>query len=567
MLYILKTLKEFYKIYKYRYSINIALVLSLILVSLIYDILYFYAEDVDNMTVIDFIYFNTVTFSTVGYGDISPSTQFGRIISSIYITTSLGLFAAILGMISFAFGTIIYKKYRGEAVINGEYDFVLAGGYPEKMESLVTKLLNNDSSLHLLVICDYYTNLPEHFAKNSVSWINGNITDIDKLKMVNKGYNEKYIILAVDPINKDEDAFIKLAYDNIISINKNANILAEVVRNNLAGFSKENGIRYIQVSRASVIAKEAINSGHYKLFSSVFNNLTNGNQYNFTLDKALNWLEVCKKIIDENGTPIGYHDHTKDEWKFSPEKNLLLPIGTKIKYFARTNIFSNKLRTENLLILGYDEYKVNLLIKEYLADNRFKKSKITILTDKKVSHLHTKFLIEGEITNENILLSSNLDICKYENILILGDLKNPKSDDYNYLAYSIIREKAEDSKIIVEIIDDEFRNRLEDRIENSLNQFTDISQAGQLIQEFHDPGAIDLIENLSDDNLPENIYECEINNATSWKQIQKDFLENYKYPVGYLDIDTENEWIFEPDSVVIFKQNSKIKIKYLAKEA
>jgi len=62
---------------------------------------------------VDFWYFFVVTVTTVGYGDISPATDAGKLIASVMILTGLGLAAILLTRI----GTFIYdlatRKRRG----------------------------------------------------------------------------------------------------------------------------------------------------------------------------------------------------------------------------------------------------------------------------------------------------------------------------------------------------------------------------------------------------------------------------------------------------------------------
>jgi len=45
---------------------------------------------------LDAYYFTVVTLSTVGYGDLIPQTAIGRIGTTVFIITGLGLFAAVI---------------------------------------------------------------------------------------------------------------------------------------------------------------------------------------------------------------------------------------------------------------------------------------------------------------------------------------------------------------------------------------------------------------------------------------------------------------------------------------
>ena len=60
---------------------------------------------VEGWSWLDSYYFTVVTLSTVGYGDLIPQTAIGRIGTTVFIITGLGLFAAVIqrvGLINFA---------------------------------------------------------------------------------------------------------------------------------------------------------------------------------------------------------------------------------------------------------------------------------------------------------------------------------------------------------------------------------------------------------------------------------------------------------------------------------
>ena len=50
-------------------------------------------------TLIDSFYFSISTLTTVGYGDLTPQSQFGRLIASLYILFGVGIVLASLGFI------------------------------------------------------------------------------------------------------------------------------------------------------------------------------------------------------------------------------------------------------------------------------------------------------------------------------------------------------------------------------------------------------------------------------------------------------------------------------------
>ncbi len=54
---------------------------------------------VENLRVLDALYFSVTTLSTVGYGDFSPQTDFGKVFTIIYIFVGVGMIVAFVSKI------------------------------------------------------------------------------------------------------------------------------------------------------------------------------------------------------------------------------------------------------------------------------------------------------------------------------------------------------------------------------------------------------------------------------------------------------------------------------------
>lgn len=49
----------------------------------------------ENLSFVDALYFSTITLTTIGYGDIVPTTDFGKIFTVFYVLIGIALIAGI----------------------------------------------------------------------------------------------------------------------------------------------------------------------------------------------------------------------------------------------------------------------------------------------------------------------------------------------------------------------------------------------------------------------------------------------------------------------------------------
>ncbi len=49
---------------------------------------------VEHLNWVDSVYFCVITLTTIGYGDIVPTTNAGKVFTSVYVIVGIGIFAA-----------------------------------------------------------------------------------------------------------------------------------------------------------------------------------------------------------------------------------------------------------------------------------------------------------------------------------------------------------------------------------------------------------------------------------------------------------------------------------------
>lgn len=83
MLPVFKTIGGFFKIRAYR-NLSISTILILVNGAVVYHF-------VEGWRWIDSFYFSVITLTTVGYGDFSPQTDWGKLFTIFYVLTGIGI--------------------------------------------------------------------------------------------------------------------------------------------------------------------------------------------------------------------------------------------------------------------------------------------------------------------------------------------------------------------------------------------------------------------------------------------------------------------------------------------
>jgi ribonucleotide reductase beta subunit family protein with ferritin-like domain len=82
-MYLFRAILDFFKDRIYR-NLSISTLLVLVNGTIVYHF-------VEGWRWLDSLYFSVITLTTVGYGDLSPQTDFGKIFTIIYILTGIGI--------------------------------------------------------------------------------------------------------------------------------------------------------------------------------------------------------------------------------------------------------------------------------------------------------------------------------------------------------------------------------------------------------------------------------------------------------------------------------------------
>lgn len=288
----------------------------------------------------DAIYWSIITISTVGYGDVTPITVEGKLVTLVLI---------ISGFLVIAFGTSIIttglsdrmkliKEERLEAEASKMKDFSIVCGYGKMGQSLCEELAKIGKKFIIIDICE--ENIEYSKSKNYLS-IKADATNIDLLENigVNKGAKDVIALCNDDAVN------ISIIL-SARTLNPNINIIARVNKENSSDKFKIAGANSIILANQISAYVSANHLGQAVAFEAIdeilLNNDTGANLDEIEVLEGSDIINKDVKYIDfskYNLTLLGIiNANKKSDFIFNPlysnyiikEKDILIVIGYKI---------------------------------------------------------------------------------------------------------------------------------------------------------------------------------------------------------------------------------------------
>ncbi len=310
---------------------------------------FWYFEREHNLSLFDSLWMSYVTMTTVGYGDLYPSTTAGRILGLVVtMTGGIGVAAYIVTLIATAFIEREAKRVKGLAGVS-DTGHILIVNCPneEKVMTLIQeiRLDSKTENVPIVLISDELKECPQKFLDlKDFHFVSGSPLLRSTLDQANAGKASSAIVLAKDPTNPDSDGLttqLALSLENMHrQVGREIYTVAEAVSRDAIGPLKAAGVEDIiclETVLPPILVQSLLDPGVAGVISELASN-SKGSQYyvgriSFLAGKK---YEEVKKHLQQRDElriiPLAIM--RGDESMINPGGDTVLMDGDRLLYIA-----------------------------------------------------------------------------------------------------------------------------------------------------------------------------------------------------------------------------------------
>ncbi|MEJ1378249.1 MAG: ion channel [Candidatus Sedimenticola sp. (ex Thyasira tokunagai)] len=266
----------------------------------------------------DALWMGLTTITTVGYGDISPSTTGGRLITIICLYV-LGI--SILAHIVTEF--IEHRLWISTEKKNGRWrwnmkDHILIINTPTiDSDNYLRKLVKQIRATPMLseypvqILTDKFSGmLPTEISEFGVTHFSGNAENSDNLRAVNVSDASYIIVIASDHADRQSDSLTFDVLDRIREIGSKAMVLAEAINDdNRARLRRAGADIVIRPIRAypGFLVRSLVAPGTEEVLEDFFTH-DNAHMHRFDIPfQDRSWQDlICQFVVSGAGIPMAY---------------------------------------------------------------------------------------------------------------------------------------------------------------------------------------------------------------------------------------------------------------------
>ncbi len=315
------------------------LLLIFIVASLIFGL---FISLYENISLIDTYYYIITTATTVGYGDISPSTVVGKILATIYMMFSITILGILMGKVAEHIISINDKIRRGLYKMKDGVDLLIVG-YPndDKMRELIMELRGDDrfDDEVILNINNIIDSKKSWMDDMDVYFINGLASNQEVLEDANISNVKQVLILANDINDVNSDDFTISSCAMIKKLNPDIHVIVEKVRKDPTLFEIVGADIIVDLASSSLLAQEILDPGAIELGDAIFSNATEGTQYNISYNgEDTTWENIAISILKSGAIAEGFRNQGEKRFNLLPSLDDIVKKNSLVKYRANSKL-------------------------------------------------------------------------------------------------------------------------------------------------------------------------------------------------------------------------------------
>lgn len=290
----------------------------------------YYADEVELTS--NFVYYYTVTASTVGYGDLSPETTLGKYIVALFIIPGgIAVFTTVLGKSISTINQRISKMKNGMGNFGNIKEHVVIVGYNKGETELLFKETNQKLGRTEKVVITTDSTCPIDMWIHATSY-----SDRDAYMRANIS-DSSHVVVALEDDDKTLTSI--MAINSVWSTKKivayfNSIEKATLVRENFPN------VECIVSNKVNSIARSMADPGISKVFESLMSSQNNDTLYaydvtdakdklfNKTVDKVEKQYKCSVIAVETNGNVVFINNDHKQK----------IDIADRLYYIAKTRI-------------------------------------------------------------------------------------------------------------------------------------------------------------------------------------------------------------------------------------
>jgi len=315
--------------------------------NVLFGVMFYFAErSVQDISLVDALWWSMVTMTTVGYGDFYAQTHVGRfLISYPCMILGIGIIGYLVGVVANTIIDLASKKRRGLMDIPFSNHIIICN-YPgdEKVLAIISELraVKTYAKKKMVVITDRFEEIPEALHEHDISFVYGAATDESVLLRANIFEADGVIILAEDNVDarSDERTFMITSLIELIEREHDCSIktIAEVVSGkNVLNFKRVrvDGVTSHDGVASCLLVQEYLNPGINAVIGQLISNQKGSELYMCDVNAAglrIRDLQFAALNHEENIQVLGLRREGND--LLNPSKECCVQKGDTLIVLA-----------------------------------------------------------------------------------------------------------------------------------------------------------------------------------------------------------------------------------------